>query len=500
MHPSILQTSQSLRAAPHSRFVWDGWRTWDLLRGSCAFLISLAVHLALLLTLAFVAFRASRNDDRFSLVLAGDDLAIAPEPMQWETPHELQVEVEREDAEVASRVAALPAPPSVHVPFSQPVSAGTRARPSDQARTLPSHELLLLSAGPSGGGIEGRSADRRAQLVAEFGGTAASERAVEAGLQWLAAHQRPDGSWRLKHVFAQCDCTHEGHGETAIGATGLALLPFLGAGYTQRQGPYQNVVQRGLDYLCQRLLATADGGSLAEGATYGMYTHGIATVALCEAYAMTQDPSLRGPAEQAVQFICSVQHSRGGWRYNPGQPGDTTVTGWQVMALQSARMAGLETPPEVLERAGEFLDSVATPQECFFGYQSPRKEPGPTSVALLLRMYLGWPRTDHRLERGALYLATIGPSETDMYFNYYATQVLHHQAGTHWPKWNERLRDYLVSTQAGRGHEKGSWYFPDRHGTIGGRLYTTAMCLMILEVYYRHMPLYGDGALGKGLF
>jgi hypothetical protein len=216
---------------------------------------------------------------------------------------------------------------------------------------------------------------------------------------------------------------------------------------------------------------------------------------LCEAYAMTQDQNLEPYAQEAVNFICAAQHQRGGWRYVPGQPGDTTVTGWQLMALKSARLGRLYVPSHVTDLVGEYLDSVQDGGGAFYGYTGPQRSPGPTSVGLLLRMYLGWRRDDKRLARGVTYLAAQGPSRTDMYFNYYATQVLHHFEGQQWTRWNTRMRDFLVETQATAGHEAGSWFFPDRHGTMGGRLYTTAMCIMILEVYYRHMPLYGSQAV-----
>jgi hypothetical protein len=79
-----------------------------------------------------------------------------------------------------------------------------------------------------------------------------------------------------------------------------------------------------------------------------------------------------------------------------------------------------------------------------------------------------------------------------MYFNYYASQVLHHIGGPNWEKWNPRMREYLIRTQATDGHEMGSWYFAESHSTPGGRLYTTAMATMTLEVYYRYMPMYKE--------
>jgi hypothetical protein len=112
-----------------------------------------------------------------------------------------------------------------------------------------------------------------------------------------------------------------------------------------------------------------------------------------------------------------------------------------------------------------------------------------------MRMYLGWVRNDQNIGRGAMYLGNLGPSKTDMYFNYYATQVMHHRGTSEWDRWNRKMRDYLIETQSRSGHETGSWFFPDRHGDVAGRLYNTALCTMILEVYYRHMPLYGEQAV-----
>ena len=230
-----------------------------------------------------------------------------------------------------------------------------------------------------------------------------------------------------------------------------------------------------------------------------MYAQGIATIALCEAYGMTRDESLRQPAQQAIDFICWAQHSAGGWRYYPGQPGDTTVLGWQMMALKSASMAGLDVPSPVVMLAERFLDSVQSGGGAYYGYITPAKSTGPTAVGLLIRMYTGWDHYDPRLQRGVAFLANEGPSKTDMYFNYYATQVLHHYGGPAWTAWNDQMRDYLVRSQAATGHERGSWFFNDQHGVKGGRLYTTAMCTMILEVYYRHMPLYESSAVDDDL-
>jgi hypothetical protein len=269
-------------------------------------------------------------------------------------------------------------------------------------------------------------------------------------------------------------------------------MAFLGAGHTHQAGEHRGYVNQGLNYLKGRMRKTRFGGSLADDSMYG---HGIATVALAEAYNMTGDESLREYVELAVQYIISAQHSRGGWRYQPGLPGDMTVTGWQLMALKSAQMAGVNVPQEVFDKAGSFLDSLADSDGAYYGYQSTKKQPTTTAIGLLMRMYLGWPRTKGVLDDGANYLADQGPSPNDIYHNYYATQVLHHLSSEYWPQWNVEMRDYLVKTQSNQGHEDGSWHFQDEHGSVGGRLYTTAMSIMILEVYYRYMPLYATEAI-----
>jgi hypothetical protein len=226
-----------------------------------------------------------------------------------------------------------------------------------------------------------------------------------------------------------------------------------------------------------------------------MYAQGMATLALCEAYAMTGNNQLGRAAQSALDFICAAQHEEGGWRYFPGQPGDMTVTGWQLMALKSGQMANLEVPHATVTRAKRFLSQMQSAEGAYYGYMEPGKAPTPTAVGLLMRMYTGWPRDDDRLTAGVEYLAGLGPSRDDVYFNYYATQVLHHYEGPHWSSWNERMREYLLDTQEIEGPERGSWYFYDRHGIQGGRHYTTAMALMILEVYYRYMPLYTESSV-----
>jgi hypothetical protein len=496
--------ADELSGGSHDDSRWARWRRWwrglgalwaeRSLRGLTSFLISFVFHLLLLLLLAFLLI-PSWPQARVELTV-GTASSVSGALERLEPVLELESLPDSELIEVVRDDLRGPVVPELPIVGGIPV-AESAATQSSWLEGLRGERLLEPTHLPVGGGWEGRELAGRRERALRYGGTEASENAVELGLAWLAAHQRPDGSWRFNHHDGPCggSCRNPGSASTTTGATGLALLTYLGAGYTSEQGKYQQVVRRGLYYLTSRMLVTEHGGDLQEGTMYGQ---GLATLALCEAFGMTGDPQLRPAAQDAVNFICYAQHPRGGWRYLPGQPGDTTVFGWQIMALKSATMAGLDVPSPVIELAMSYLDSVQSSQGATYGYQKPGHDPAPTAIGLLARMYHGWRSQDPRLDEGILFLDSIAPSKSDMYFNYYATQVLHHLGGPYWERWNERMRDYLVGTQATLGHERGSWHFSDQHGDVGGRLYTTAMCIMILEVYYRHMPLYDRRTIEEG--
>ncbi len=350
----------------------------------------------------------------------------------------------------------------------------------------------------------GRSQAARAAMLRQFGGTEASEAAVASGLKWLVNHQNPDGSWSFDHVQAgSCgnSCTQPGSLKNKTGATGMALLAFLGAGHTHEQGHYKEVVKKGINFLLKNMVATPDGGDLRgdqrAGGHAGMYVQGLATIAICEAHALTKDRRLRRAAQHAIQFIIRAQHpTGGGWRYRPREPGDTSVVGWQVMAIKSAQAAKIRIPREVLRGASYFLDRVQADDGAQYGYTGPQTgRPATSAIGLLCRMYLGWDRKHKGLQRGVGYLDKLGPATNNMYYNYYATQVMHHWGGKEWRKWNAVMRDQLVNSQDKKGHANGSWRPNDAHGGAGGRLYMTCMCIMTLEVYYRHLPLYQREAL-----
>jgi hypothetical protein len=338
----------------------------------------------------------------------------------------------------------------------------------------------------------------RAEVVRREGGTTMTEAAVARALRWLARHQHPDGGWRLHafHKAPACDgrCRGRGSLRSAPGATGLALQAFLGAGQTHRTGIYRDVVSHGLQFLLETQGTDGDlRGDSDDNA--GMYAHAQATIVLCDAYQLTGDEALRGPAERAIEFLCDAQHRGGGWRYRPNQRGDTSVIGWQLMALHSARAGRLRVPNVVLQGAGRYLDRAQSDEDgATYAYQpGGRPTPAMTAEGLLSRMYLGWSKRTTGLQLGVALLATEfppDPDEPNLYYWYYATQVMHHWGGRPWNAWNRGVRDLLVTTQETAGCEAGSWMLGTHHDRSGGRLYMTALACCTLEVYYRHAPLF----------
>ena len=357
----------------------------------------------------------------------------------------------------------------------------------------PRNDLLATVGAYTGTGLDGRGSGKAGKMAR--GATDESERAVALALKWLADHQMPDGGWTFDlSACPSCrgQCRNSGKKDKArLAATGLALMPFLGAGHTQKAGKYQKTVQGGLYYLTNNMKLSPQGGSMHE-AEGSMYSHGIGSIALCEAYAMTQDRALQNPAQAAINYICYAQDPvGGGWRYQPRQPGDTSVVGWQIMALKSGHMAYLRVPPATVKKAFDFLDVVQANSGANYGYTGPGSGEATTAIGLLCRMYLGWKKDNPALQRGVQWLGGKGPSSSNFYYNYYATQVMRHWEGEEWQKWNEKMRKMLVDSQAQKGHETGSWYEGSgHHNDSGGRLYCTAMGTMTLEVYYRHSPIY----------
>lgn len=445
----------------------------------------------------------------------------------------------RREGGLPVQVAALAGPGGLSFEPSAEVGIPSRkARPeSDVVHTVSRRFLVPRSGGELS--IDGavreptepyrqRAPGRRGEAALAFGGEG-TELAVEAGLDFFARFQFPDGHWSLDQVppGAAVPKAQLGQMRSDTAATGLALLTYLGAGYTHRSDKHRNTVRRGLDWLVRiqnpqtgEMFAMADGG--APTAVTRFYGHGIAAIALCEAYGMTQDPELREPARKAVQYIINTQHpTLGGWRYytdprsGRSTEADTSVTGWMLMALKSAQMAGLDVPQEAFDKMDHWLELAHSKDQKGryvynpYALDTPEQRHGRlpsramTAEAMLMGIYLGRGPDDPRLRAGAEYLKAnlpeVGTAEQplrDCYYWYYATQAMFQMQGDYWRAWNERMRPLLKASQIERGPLAGSWDplspVEDRWGKSGGRLYVTSLHLLMLEVYYRHLPLFQE--------
>lgn len=356
-----------------------------------------------------------------------------------------------------------------------------------------------------------RSRANRQKVLAQMGGNAQSEACVARGLAWLAAHQASDGRWSLnefnKHARRQpfpegkpftCDCEPGTSFQNDVAATAMALLPFLGAGHTHNPAKgkpdYSKTVRAGLMFLIRR----QDAKGVFDR---NMYAHGLATMAVCEAYGMTQDPVVRRSGQLAVNYLARAQDpAGGGWRYSPRQPGDLSVTGWQVQALIIAKLAGLDVPKATLAGAEKFVDSCQTPTSTFSYMPAGGTTLPMTAAGLLCAHYLGIDHAKPSFVKGLAHLEQQGlAGERNLYTEYYGTQVMFNVGGKQWTLWNEGsketgqvgLRDMLIKDMVAdpRGkkpHEVGSWRPAPGATTQGGRIMSTALSLLILEAYYRY--------------
>ncbi len=354
--------------------------------------------------------------------------------------------------------------------------------------------------------FEARSADGRLARVIANGGSQATEDAVDSGLAWLVAAQSPDGRWdaarwgagREEYVYNENRGGAGGDGDTGVSA--LALLALLGAGDTHIQGTNAATVRSGLEFL---LNSQSRDGSLSGAARpfARTYCHSMATFALAEALALTEDDRLTPSVQRAIDHLISLQNqSTGGWRYNPGDPGDTSQLGWVIMALRSGEQAGVRVPSTTWTGIERFLRSVARGQHGgLAAYRPDVRDSGRsmTAEALYCRQILGDNRDASRdLEALAAVLGELpgDSAKANLYYWYYATLALHHQRNTDnaaasaWKVWNQRLQQELLTTQVKQGGLAGSWAPNTLWGGYGGRVYSTAMATMCLEVYYRYEP------------
>ena len=365
-------------------------------------------------------------------------------------------------------------------PSELPTSAATRLM--DMAVPVrPAVSSLIDTKNP----LALRSPEMRAGLLEQLGGNDETEAAVRRALEWFKRTQERDGHW-----------TRGGQGHHSS-ATALAMLCFMGYGAKHTEpGPYQETLERAMSWLLKQ--SKAEGDLRGDG---DLYDQAIVTMALAEAFNLTKDPRLQEPVRKAVSFIVTAQNkTTGGWRYkpwarDPQEKGDLSVTGWQIMALKSASLAGVEVPSSAFTGAGKFIESLGRGRHGgLYGYRSSDPEPKPTMTAqaLFSRLLLGQGTGDVRTTETLAYLREQLPSlrEVNYYYWYYGCLALYQHQGAVWEEWNGRMRPIFLKAQRRDGQLSGSWDAEGDRKETYGRFITTALATLSLEVYYRYLPLY----------
>lgn len=345
---------------------------------------------------------------------------------------------------------------------------------------------------------EGRLGGREA-LLREGGGDDSTEGALHRALAWLARHQSADGTWSARDFPKRCrdrPCGGAAENDYVEATTALGLLPFLGAGNTHAEGKWRATVRRGVRALVGRQKDDGSWGTDPRRA----YATAMATLALAEDYGMTGSPQLREPAQRAVDFWARTQSGSGGWRYAPGDgEADSSVTGWVAVALVGARRAGLDVPQRTMLGCRAWFQSRTSPDGSV-GYTLPGS--GTASMlgtGLFVETLLGSDAASPRLRATADQLAhrlprlpaserdpaaEFGPADPMHWF--YGGLAAFQRGGDLWTVWELRLRDTLLPSQERDGDLAGSWPPLGATGRAGGRVVTTALCALALEVYYRY--------------
>jgi hypothetical protein len=458
-----------------------------MIEKSPPWLVSMVFHMLLMIIMALIVFVHVRRDpvqiDAAAAAVPekSSDADGAPEGVPTGSP----------DGDVA--ILTPDNLPPVDDPFAAPGKVEVR----------PGGHLLTSDIGAPeiGWALSGRQqgSSKRKALLGRIGGNDMTEAAVRRGLEWLARNQRSDGSWSLCGPY---NSAAPKFNECEEAATAMALLAFQGDGNTHVEGKHQKSVARGWNWLLKQQDADGSFFQVGDLNNYRFYVQGQCTIAVCELYAMSNDTKCRAAAQRAVDYCLRSQSPEGGWRYNPNSDSDVSVTGWIVMALQSAKMAGLNVPPENLRNVERFLNSVALEGGSRYPYQKDGEaRRSMTAEALLIRQYLGWRRDDQRLVNGVNWITSPQNlidfhNNRDAYYWYYATQVTHHFGGDAWNRWNKVMARELPAQQVARGKEAGSWDptrpTDDQWGAWAGRLYITCLSIFDLEVYYRHLPIYAN--------
>ncbi|TVR40279.1 MAG: hypothetical protein EA402_13860 [Planctomycetota bacterium] len=499
--------------------------------------LSLALHAIVLLLLTFVVIAGRMIQDPVPVRPA---MIIPPPPPPPEVQREvalqevevtIDVEVEVQSAVVSDLVVEIEELATEDTEVSEVAEARGREEAVSTSETGGSGAFMAIGAGGGSAGAFGnRSGSNRRQALSQFGGSRASEAAVDRALRWFVRHQSPNGMWSVVQHPLNCDLpgprSEPGQAYTGpdgdAAMTAYAVLAFLGAGYDHRTpNRYRRTVANGLDWLVEN---QRPDGSFGRGRNY---ENGIAAMALAEAFAMTMDPRLREPAQRSIDVLLRNQNDQSngygglGWDYTrPVARNDSSVTGWVVMALKSAEAGGLnigtgmQGARHYFERAwlatnnrGQGITDPYSHRSGFpYVWNSDTdtiQRPDRTAIGLCIGVFLGKGQGDLMMETLAndVMVRAFDLREPDYqihqwpvntYYLYYNTLGIFQVGGERWQRWNAVARDMLIEAQR-RGDDclDGSWDWQNTrfHGHRAGRLLSTAYAALSLQVYYRYAPV-----------
>ena len=383
-------------------------------------------------------------------------------------------------------VSEMPNAPAASVMNTSPAPTKKRLRMGD-GQTVP--KLYSL-----------RNETNRKQVAQRRGGSDETERAVAAALEWLAKTQKSDGRWDPRETGAGQEQRTLGHDRGGCGAnadtgiTALATLAFLGAGNSHLEGKHREVVQKALEFLVRS--QNSDGNLAGDARLFArMYCHSMSLLALSEALAVTGDQRLVEAVRAGVGYSTRAQNQTdGGWRYQPGDRGDMSQFGWQVLALHSAAIGGVQVEQATIDRMHQFLDLCTSGENKGLAAYRPGQGPSTTMTAeaLLCRYFMKGSASAQTVSEAQNRILRESPSSSgkNFYYWYYATMAMYHTGGNAWSKWNQELKETLLPMQVQGGSEHGSWQPDGMWCGYGGRVYSTAMATLCLEVYYRYLPIY----------
>ncbi|MEC9091866.1 MAG: prenyltransferase/squalene oxidase repeat-containing protein [Planctomycetota bacterium] len=460
-----------------------------------------------------------RRDTPFQIPKPADRLVErSPQPRSSQSPPEFSTtqsfDVETLKAELQKQVTtnkAKPVPGPNELPDSSSIP-DTTSKPPWASASHPNVNAAisqvkihrrLADGQPIPEMYQNRFSPNRSKIIEHNGGSINTEQAVQDALNWLSSEQSEDGRWNPRRFNAGNEANVYGHNRGGAGfnadtgITGLVLLSFLGSGHTHLEGPYQKTIQKGLEYLIRT--QEQDGNLYGEAGLFARtYCHGMAMMAISEAYSLTGDVRIQPFIQKAQQYSVSTQNQvTGGWRYRPGDDGDMSQFGWQVLALKSAEQAGVLLPEKTRNLMERFLNSYKKGDRGGLAAYRTAEKPTRTMTAeaLFCRRLLEMNVSTAMSTEAIDFVLEEMPNQTridNLYFWYYATLAIHREKSAfefqneNWKRWNHSLTQKLLSLQSKEGSMKGSFSEKTLWSPYGGTFYSTAMSTLCLEVYYRY--------------